>query len=64
MVWLKEKNKTRWWNRKTNKPTLVVDVWRYAPKKYRASVNNSWLAKDVSKTEAIKEAKNYMKRIS
>jgi len=63
-MWKKEKNKTRWWNRKPNKPTLVVDVWRYAPNQWRASVNNSWLAKDVSKKEALKEARLYMKRIS
>ena len=63
-MWKKERNKTRWWNRKEGKPTLVVDVWQYAPKMWRASVNNSWLAKDVSKSEALEEARNYMRRRS
>ena len=62
-MWTKEKNKLRWWNSKVNRPTIVVDVWRYAPNRWRASVNNSWLSKDVSKTEALKEARAYMRRI-
>lgn len=61
-MWTKdEKSKTRWWNHGTNRrTTLVVDVWQYAPNLWRASVNNSWLAKDMPKQIALKEAKKYM----
>ena len=62
-MWIKEKGKYRWWNRKLNRPTIVVDVWRYAKNRWRASVNNSWLSKDVSKKDALNEARKYMRRI-
>ena len=65
-MWIKKKNKyndlgIQWWN-SNSKSSLVVEVWRYAPNKWRASINNTFLAKDVSKGEAITEAKDYMKR--
>jgi phage-related protein len=67
MVWEKvkdEKDDVQFWNQKDGKPSLVVEVWNWDKNLWRASVNNSWLAKDVSKAKAFLEAKKYMKRVS
>ena len=48
MVWEKvkdEKDDVQFWNQKDGKPSLVVEVWNCDKNLWRASVNNSWLAK-------------------
>ncbi len=65
IMWEKDKTeKYCWWNQ-DQKSSRVIDVWQYDKKSnkgWRATVNNSFLAKDVTKKEALNEAKKYMKK--